>query len=88
MSDLFDDDGKVDRREVGRRVKSGAAVLLAGLGGFWALRRRKQNAMQDDEPVAPTFKTEPFKGNADTAMAHTEAPLSQVGRGVRDGRMA
>lgn len=59
-------------------IGGGAAVLLAGLGGFWALRRRKQNAMQDDEPVAPTFKTEPFKGNADAAMAHTAAPLSQV----------
>lgn len=38
MSDLFDDDGKVDRSEVFRRVRSGLAVLLALavlVGGGW-----------------------------------------------------
>ena len=38
MSDLFDDDGKVDGAEVGRRIKSGIAVLIALavlVGGGW-----------------------------------------------------
>jgi UPF0755 protein len=38
VSDLFDDDGKVDRSEVVRRVRSGLAVLLALavlVGGGW-----------------------------------------------------
>ncbi|MHB1010869.1 MAG: endolytic transglycosylase MltG [Propionibacteriaceae bacterium] len=38
MSDLFDEDGKVDRAEVGRRVRSGIAVLIALavlVGGGW-----------------------------------------------------
>ena len=38
MSDLFDEDGKVDRSEVFRRVRSGLAVLLALavlVGGGW-----------------------------------------------------
>ncbi len=38
MSDLFDENGKVDRSEVGRRVKSGLAVVLALavlVGGGW-----------------------------------------------------
>jgi UPF0755 protein len=38
VSDLFDDDGKVDRSEVFRRVRSGLAVLLALavlVGGGW-----------------------------------------------------
>lgn len=38
MSDLFDEDGKVDRSEVLRRVRSGLAVLLALavlVGGGW-----------------------------------------------------
>ena len=38
MSDLFDEDGKVDGAEIGRRVKSGIAVLIALavlIGGGW-----------------------------------------------------
>ena len=38
MSDLFDEDGKVDAMEVGRRVRSGIAVLVALavlIGGGW-----------------------------------------------------
>ena len=38
MSDLFDEDGKVDRSEVFRRIRSGLAVLLALavlVGGGW-----------------------------------------------------
>jgi len=38
VSDLFDEDGKVDGAEVGRRVKSGIAVLVALavlIGGGW-----------------------------------------------------
>ncbi len=38
MSDLFDEDGKIDRAEVGRRVRSGLAVLVALailVGGGW-----------------------------------------------------
>lgn len=46
-------------------IGGGAAALLAGIAGFWALRRRKQNANDDDQPVVPTFKTEPSRGNAD-----------------------
>jgi UPF0755 protein len=38
VSDLFDEDGKVDRAEIGRRVRSGLAVLVALavlVGGGW-----------------------------------------------------
>jgi UPF0755 protein len=38
VSDLFDEDGKVDRTEIGRRVRSGLAVLVALavlIGGGW-----------------------------------------------------
>lgn len=38
MSDLFDEDGKVDGAEIGRRIKSGIAVLVALvvlIGGGW-----------------------------------------------------
>jgi UPF0755 protein len=38
VSDLFDEDGKVDGAEIGRRVKSGIAVLIALavlIGGGW-----------------------------------------------------
>lgn len=38
MSDLFDEDGEVDGTEIGRRVKSGIAVLIALavlIGGGW-----------------------------------------------------
>ena len=38
MSDLFDEEGRVDRTEVGRRVKSGIAVVIALavlVGGGW-----------------------------------------------------
>jgi pilus assembly protein FimV len=56
-------------------IGGGAAVLLAGLGGFWALRRRKQNAMEDDEPVAPSFKSaEPFRGNVAPSQADATLP--------------
>ena len=50
-------------------IGGGAAALLIGLGGLWALRRRKKNAADDDEPATPKFKTEPFRGNADTGAA-------------------
>jgi pilus assembly protein FimV len=46
-------------------IGGGAAALLVGIGGIWALRRRKKDAAEDDEPLATRFKTEPFRGNAD-----------------------
>ncbi len=50
-------------------IGGGAAALLIGLGGLWALRRRKKNAADDGELATPKFKTEPFRGNADTGAA-------------------
>ncbi len=47
-------------------IGGGAAALLVGIGGLWALRRRKKDAANADEPLANKFKTEPFRGNADT----------------------
>ena len=57
----------------------GAAALLAGLVGIWALRRRRQDATGDDEPIiAPTFKSEPFKGNVDAATSSSVAAAPLV----------
>ena len=53
-------------------IGGGIAALLGGLWGLSALRRRKQNAVQDDEPVTPVFKTEPFKANVDASVADTK----------------
>jgi pilus assembly protein FimV len=55
-------------------IGGGLAALLAG-GGFLAWRRRKQGAVEDDEPVAPSFKTEPFRRKADTALAEADQTI-------------
>ena len=58
----------------------GAAALLVGIGGFWALRRRKKNADVDGEPAVSKFRTEPFTGNADSGAASLAlaAPVATV----------
>lgn len=53
-------------------IGGGAAALLVGVGGFFALRRRKK-AAEADEPAVPTFKTEPFRGNADAGTGAAAA---------------
>ncbi|HTD89354.1 MAG TPA: FimV/HubP family polar landmark protein, partial [Burkholderiales bacterium] len=65
-------------------IGGAVAALLVGIGGLWALRRRKQDA-EDRVLVAPTFKTEktePFKGIAHSdeavATAVPEATVSNV----------
>ena len=62
-------------------IGGGAAALLAGIGGIWALRRRKQNEVEDDEPVAPRFKSEPTPVKDDTipgAIVASEPTVSNV----------
>lgn len=50
MSDLFDEDGKVDAAEVGRRIRSGIAVLIALavlVGGGWFAATKGYAAYMD-----------------------------------------
>ena len=56
-----------------------ALALLAGLGGMWALRRRKQAAVGASEPtLAPTVDAETFEGGATAgaAIAPSAVPAS------------
>ena len=59
-------------------IGGGAAALLVGIGGFWALRRRKKSADLDDEPAVSKSRTEPFTGNADAGAVAPVATVSNV----------
>lgn len=54
-------------------IGGGALALLAGIGGIWALRRRKQDEDADQVPVAPSFKSEPYRNNVETLAAPVAA---------------
>ena len=61
-------------------IGGGALALLAGIGGLWALRRRRKD-VDDGASTTPTFKTEPFRGNAAAgaaALAPAENPEATV----------
>lgn len=60
-------------------VPIGGGVLLAGLAGLWAVRRKKGAEVVSDEP--PVAKTEPFTGNvagADVATAGATATAADA----------
>ena len=60
-------------------IGGGAAALLAGIVGFWALRRRRKNAADDGATVVSKYKTEPFRGNADIDSVPVAAALAPEG---------
>ena len=61
-----------------------ALALLAGIGGLWALRRRKQALEEASESIAPTVDAKPFVGRATAgaAIAAGVAPLSAAPTGA------
>lgn len=62
----------------------GGGVVLAGLAGLWAVRRRKKDAeVVDDEPVLR--KAEPFTGNVGVAAAGAAAAGAAVVAGAAAG---
>jgi pilus assembly protein FimV len=63
-------------------VPIGGGVLLAGLAGLWAVRRKKTAEVAGDEP--PVAKTEPFTGNVAGAGVAATGAAADVADALED----